>query len=236
MTQGKRKARRRRPRIGRIAYWVLAVLVGLPAVLVALYAVVPPPATPLMVIRAFEGEGWRRDWVPLERIAPVLPQAVIAAEDNLFCEHWGFDLKSLREVVEEYREGERVRGASTITMQTAKNLFLWPGRSMIRKGIEAYLTPYLELLLTKQRILELYLNVAEWGPGIYGAEAAARTHFGRSAAELTEQQAALLAAVLPNPRRFSAGQPSDYIRKRATTLRQRIDQLGPLLDCAKSGE
>jgi monofunctional biosynthetic peptidoglycan transglycosylase len=204
--------------------------------MVALYAVVPPPATPLMLIRAVEGEGWQRDWVPFERIAPALPRAVIAAEDNLFCEHWGFDLQSLRDVVEEYREGERVRGASTITMQTAKNLFLWPGRSMIRKGIEAYLTPYLELLLTKRRILELYLNVAEWGPGVYGAEAAARTHFGRSAAELTEQQAALLAAVLPNPRRFSAGQPSDYIRKRAATLRQRIDQLGPLLDCANSGE
>jgi len=224
-------------RLRRIALWAVGLAVFLPAAVVLIYAVAPPPATPLMIVRLFEGDGqvggWRRDWVPLEEISPQLPWAVIAAEDNLFCEHWGFDTASLQEAVQDLRSGERPRGASTITMQTAKNLFLWPGRSFLRKGIEAYLTPFLEVLLSKRRILELYLNIVEWGPGIYGAEAAAQAHFSRSAADLTQGQAALLAAVLPNPRRWSAGRPSPYIRERAAALQLRIEQLGPLLDCAR---
>ncbi|MFD1378239.1 monofunctional biosynthetic peptidoglycan transglycosylase [Fodinicurvata halophila] len=212
---------------------VLVVLVGMPATFTLLYTVLPVPATPLMVARLFEGEGWSHDWVPREEISPSLGFAVIAAEDNLFCAHNGFDFESLQMAWREWQAGEGARGASTISMQTAKNLYLLPVRSLLRKGVEAYLTVYLEILLSKQRILEIYLNIAEWAPGVYGAEAAARHHFGKSAAQLTEREAALLAAVLPNPRRWSASQPTNYIAGRASTLQRRIHQLGPLLDCAR---
>lgn len=211
----------------------LVVLVGMPATFTLLYTVLPVPATPLMVARLFEGEGWSHDWVPREEISPSLGFAVIAAEDNLFCAHNGFDFDSLQMAWQEWQAGQGTRGASTISMQTAKNLYLLPVRSLLRKGIEAYLTVYLEVLLSKPRILEIYLNIAEWAPGVYGAEAAARHHFGKPAAQLTEREAALLAAVLPNPRRWSAGQPTNYIAGRASTLQRRIHQLGPLLDCAR---
>jgi monofunctional biosynthetic peptidoglycan transglycosylase len=185
-----------------------------------------------MVIRLFEGEGLDKDWVALSAIAPTLPRSVIAAEDNLFCEHSGFDWNALQVVVTRYAEGKRSRGASTISMQTAKNAMLWPGRSLLRKGAEAYVTMWMELLWTKERILEVYLNIAEWAPGIYGAEAAAQHHFGRPAADLTRRQAALLAAVLPNPRTMNAGRPSSWVKQRASTLQRRVGQLGPLLACA----
>ena len=188
---------------------------------------------PLMIIRLAEGETLRKDWTSLTAIAPALPQAVIASEDNLFCEHSGFDWKAIEEAVEDYQEGERPRGASTITMQTAKNLFLWPGRSLIRKGIEAWLTPQLELVWSKRRIMEVYLNIAEWGPGLYGAEAAARAYFDKPAADLSRREAALLAAVLPNPRRWSPAKPTTYIAGRAGRIGRRIGQLGPLLDCVQ---
>jgi monofunctional biosynthetic peptidoglycan transglycosylase len=210
---------------------VLALVV--PAVLVLLYRVVPPPGTPLMVVRAVEGQGWRRDWVPLEEIAVPLREAVVAAEDNRFCTHYGFDLGAMREAVEEWRAGGRLRGASTISMQTAKNLFLWPGRDWVRKGLEAPLTLYLEGLLPKRRIVELYLNSVEFGPGIYGAEAAARHHFGKSAAGLTRREASLLAAVLPNPLERDAGRPSQFVGSQAARIRTRMQQLGPLLDCVR---
>jgi monofunctional biosynthetic peptidoglycan transglycosylase len=208
----------------------LLLAAGPPLVLLA-YRVVPPPVTPLMVIRHFEGEGLRRDWADLDKISPRLRAAVIAAEDNLFCRHRGFDVDALQDAYEDWESGERVRGASTISMQTSKNLLLWPGRSIIRKGLEAYVTAWLELLWTKRRILEVYLNVAEWGPGLYGAEAAARHHFNTSAARLSRRQAALLAAVLPNPREWSAGRPGPYVQRRATALERRMGQLGPLLTC-----
>jgi len=212
-----------------------ALLVGLllpPLVLLA-YRFLPVPITPLMVIRLAEGEGFEKDWVPLERIAPALREAVIAAEDNLFCEHWGFDLEALEGEIAAWRAGERARGASTITMQTAKNLFLWPDRSLLRKALEAWLTPQIELLWPKRRILEVYLNIPELGPGIYGAEAAARTYFGKPAAELSAREAALLAAVLPNPRQWSPARPTDFLDRRVGTIRERIAQLGPMLDCAR---
>ncbi|MFC4352856.1 monofunctional biosynthetic peptidoglycan transglycosylase [Fodinicurvata halophila] len=223
----------RRRWVQRTGVLVLVVLVGMPATFTLLYTVLPVPATPLMVARLFEGEGWSHDWVPREEISPSLGFAVIAAEDNLFCAHNGFDFESLQMAWREWQAGEGARGASTISMQTAKNLYLLPVRSLLRKGVEAYLTVYLEILLSKQRILEIYLNIAEWAPGVYGAEAAARHHFGKSAAQLTEREAALLAAVLPNPRRWSASQPTNYIAGRASTLQRRIHQLGPLLDCAR---
>ncbi|MGH6915958.1 MAG: monofunctional biosynthetic peptidoglycan transglycosylase, partial [Geminicoccales bacterium] len=196
-----------------------------------LYRFVPVPITPLMLIRLAESEGLRKDWVPLEQIAPVLRHAVVAAEDNRFCEHGGFDWAAMREVIDELRAGERPRGASTITMQTAKNLFLWPDRSFLRKALEAWLTPQIELIWGKRRIIEVYLNIVEMGPGIYGAEAAARTYFGKSAAELGRTEATLLAAVLPNPRRWSPAEPTAYLRQRARTIALRIDQLGPMLAC-----
>ena len=205
---------------------MLALVFG-PVILLTLYRVVPPPITPLMVIRLFEGEGINKEWTPLEEMQPSLPKLVIAAEDNTFCSHWGFDLEAYQAQLEKSLKGRTSRGASTLSMQLAKNLFLWPGRSYVRKALEIPLTLYVELVLPKRRIMELYLNVVEFGPGIYGAEAAARAHFNTSAGKLSLQQAAQLAAVLPNPRRWSASKPSGYIQGRASLYRQRIDQLGP---------
>lgn len=227
---------RRRPLTQRLARWLAAVLLATlvaPPVILVLYRLAPPPATPLMVIRLVEGEGWQRHWTPLERISPHLPAAVIAAEDNLFCEHGGFDWPALRHEWERFRAGDRSRGASTISMQTSKNLFLWPGRDLVRKGLEAWLTVQLELLLPKHRIMEIYLNIAETGPGIYGAEAAARAHFGKPAADLSRREAALIAAVLPNPRLWSPASPTSYIESRVRTLHTRVDQIRPLLHCVQ---
>jgi monofunctional biosynthetic peptidoglycan transglycosylase len=234
---GRASGRQRRARSGigrpirRVLLWAFLVALLLPAALLLVFRFVPVPLTPLMVIRLVEGEGLHKDWVPLAEIAPALRHAVVAAEDNRFCEHGGFDWSALAEVLEEFRAGGQPRGASTITMQTAKNLFLWPGRSLLRKVLEAWLTPQIELIWDKRRILEVYLNVAEMGPGIYGAQAAAQHYFGTSAAELGRLQASLLAAVLPSPRTWSPAAPTDYIVGRASTIRTRIDQLGPLLAC-----
>lgn len=192
--------------------------------LTLLYRVVPVPGTPLMVLRLTEGEGWHRDWVALSTLPRHVPRAVLAAEDQRFCEHWGIDLVQLRAALEERREG-RVRGASTLSMQTAKNVFLWPGRSWIRKGVEAPVTLVIEALWGKSRILEVYLNVAEWGPGVYGIEAAAQHHYGIPATKLTELQAATLAAILPSPRDRSAARPGDYTRERARQIRRDLSAI-----------
>ena len=190
--------------------------------LVALYGAVAPPATPLMLIRAAQGDDLRRDWKPYAEISPHLIRAVIAAEDARFCKHVGFDWREIDKAWTAFQRGRRLRGASTITMQTAKNLFLWPGRSYLRKGLEVYFTLLLELVLDKQRIIELYVNVAEWGRGIYGAEAAARAYFRKSAAGLTRREAALLAAVLPNPRRWAADRPTAAIVRKTATILARM--------------
>ncbi|MEX0814553.1 MAG: monofunctional biosynthetic peptidoglycan transglycosylase [Dongiaceae bacterium] len=190
--------------------------------LVALYGAVAPPATPLMLIRAAVGDGLNRDWKSYDEISPHLIRAVIAAEDARFCEHAGFDWREIDEAWASFKRGGRLRGASTITMQTAKNLFLWPGRSYLRKGLEVYFTLLLELALDKQRIIELYVNVAEWGRGIYGAEAAAQAYFKKSAADLTRREAALLAAVLPNPRLWSPARPTASIVRKAATILARM--------------
>ena len=219
-------------RLRRVLLWSLLIALLLPAGLLVVYRFLPVPITPLMLIRLAEGEGLDKDWVPLERIAPALRQAVVAAEDNRFCAHAGFDWAALGEVIDDLRAGERARGASTITMQTVKNLFLWPDRSLLRKALEAWLTPQIELIWPKRRILEVYLNIAEMGPGIYGAEAASRAWFGKPAADLGRIEATLLAAILPNPRQWSPARPTDYLLRRASTIRLRIDQLGPMLACA----
>ena len=220
-------ARRRAPsgRLGRRLLLGLAILLLLPAPIILLYRFVPPPVTPLMLIRAAQGEPIRRDWVPLSRIAPDLPRAVIASEDTRFCWHHGFDWVEIDKAVEAYRDGARLRGASTISQQLARNLFLWPGGSYPRKAAEAYITVLLEALLSKRRILELYLNVVEWGPGVYGAEASARAHFGRPAAQLSRRQAALLAAVLPAPLEWRPDHPTRFLEERADTILARMPEV-----------
>jgi monofunctional biosynthetic peptidoglycan transglycosylase len=205
---------------------IAAILVALPLVLLVLYRFVPPPGTPLMLIRAVEGEGIDKAWRSLAAISPQAVRAVMAAEDARFCRHHGFDWVELGNAWSQWRRGGRLRGGSTISQQTTKNLFLWPGRDFVRKAIEAALTVPLELLWSKARIIEVYLNIVEWGPGIYGVEAAARHYFARPAAALTRREAALLAAILPNPRRWSASRPTPYIRARAATIEARMSAVG----------
>jgi monofunctional glycosyltransferase len=155
----------------------------------------------------------RQQWIDLQRVAPVMRMAVVASEDQKFCDHWGFDFASIDSALAERGRGRR-RGASTISQQVAKNLFLWPGQSWVRKGVEAYLTALIEAIWPKHRILEVYLNIAEFGDGIYGVEAASRRYFGKSATQLNAYDAALLAAVLPNPIRMRVEKPSLYVRSR----------------------
>jgi len=211
---------------------VLALLLGW-IFLIFLYRFVDPPLTPLMLLRLPESGRIEHDSVPLSKISPDLARAVIAAEDNRFCVHHGIDWSAVEDAVQEYEADGKLRGASTITMQTARNLFLWPGGGFIRKGLEAPLALAIDALWPKRRVMEVYLNIIEWGSGIYGAEAAARHHFGVSAKQLTRQQAALLASVLPNPRKWSAGKPGPYVAGRAPRIAERIDQLGGFLDCVR---
>jgi monofunctional biosynthetic peptidoglycan transglycosylase len=199
----------------------LVVIFGIagPVLAVAVYRFVPPPLTYLMVQRAFEGRGFSRDWVPLEEINPRLVRAVIAAEDARFCEHRGFDVEAIRKALENNRrQPGRIRGGSTISQQTAKNVFLWPQRNWLRKGLEAYFTVLIEFGWGKRRIMEVYLNSIEWGPGVYGAQAAARKYFGVSAKDLTANQAARMAAVLPNPLEWRADRPGPYVRRRSGSI------------------
>jgi monofunctional biosynthetic peptidoglycan transglycosylase len=209
----------------RVTVWVIVVAVLLPLPFIAAYRFLPPPWTPLMLIRTGEGEPLRQHWVPLDRISPALVRAVVASEDAKFCHHKGFDWDALDEAWDDYQAGQSMRGGSTITMQTAKNLFLWPGRNFIRKGIEAYLTVLIEAGWPKQRIMETYLNIIEWGHGIYGADMAAQVYFKKSAAALSNREAALLAAVLPNPRRLSVANPTAYVEGRASTIFARMPQV-----------
>ncbi|MDF1749554.1 MAG: monofunctional biosynthetic peptidoglycan transglycosylase [Alphaproteobacteria bacterium] len=193
-----------------------AVLIGLPVLLILIYGVVPVPVTPLMLMRDAPIE---KDWVSIDNIAPALQHAVIVSEDQRFCTHSGIDWTEMSKVLDELQEtGEASRGASTITMQVVKNLYLWPSRSRVRKAIEIPLAVMMDFLLTKRRILELYLNIAEWGDGIYGAEAAAQRHFNVSAKALTRQQAARLVAVLPNPLERDPARPSNAVQSRANKI------------------
>ena len=192
----------------------LIVLVLIPPALLLLFRFVPPPTTPYALAEGVRLGGIERDWVPLEGIAPALARSVVAAEDANFCLHWGFDMEAIRAALADGGS----RGASTISQQTVKNVLLWQGRSWPRKALEAGLTPLAELVWPKRRMLELYLNVAEMGEGVFGAEAAARHWFGVSAAELTDLQAARLAAILPSPKRRDPASPGAFVRRRAEAI------------------
>lgn len=209
--------------IKRILIWCRSILIFLfisSILLVVAYKFIPVYYTPLMLTRLYDQykEGKPRKlehtWVPLSQIAQPLVQAVVASEDNLFLDHNGFDIEQIQKALDEAEEGKRVRGASTISQQTAKNVFLLPAKSYFRKGIEAYFTLLIEWIWGKERIMEVYLNSVEMGDGIYGAEAVANAHFGKQAYELSREEAALIAASLPNPRKFNSGKPSPYMLKR----------------------
>lgn len=210
-----------------MAWFVIASVL-----LVAVFRWVPPPGTALMVERKLE--SWvdnkpidlQRTWRSWDELPDSLKIAVIAGEDQKFAEHWGFDVGAIQAALNHNERGGSLRGASTISQQVAKNLFLWPGRSWLRKGLEAWFTGLLELLWPKQRILEVYLNSVEWGEGIFGAEAAAHKHFGVTAKSLSGRQASLLAAVLPNPLKWSPSRPTGYVNRRASWIRQQMSQLG----------
>lgn len=189
-----------------------------PVVWVLVYRFVPIPGTSLMVLRALEGETIKRSPKSIDEISPNLIRAVIAAEDSRFCLHDGFEWEAMKAAWKANQQGRRLRGASTISQQTAKNVFLWPQRSYVRKAMEVPFTVLMETLWPKRRIMEAYLNVAEWGDGIFGAEAAAQHHFGKSARSLTTREAARLAAVLPSPRRWSASNPSSRVARRAARI------------------
>jgi monofunctional biosynthetic peptidoglycan transglycosylase len=210
------------------AFVVVAVLVVLGLGLA--YRFVPPVST-LMLARWATLRPVDRIAVPLEAIAPSLQLAVIASEDGRFCSHHGVDWGALREVIDDAEDDAPSRGASTIAMQTAKNLFLWPGRSYVRKGLELPIALYVDLIWGKRRVMEVYLNIAEWGDGVFGAEAAARHHFGKSARNLSQAEAALLAAALPNPRLRSAGRPSARHRALAGRLVVRMERHPPARTC-----
>lgn len=205
---------------GRILGRLVVAVFLLSVLIVLFFRFVPVPVTPLMVIRCAEqfqaGESLRlkKDWEPISRISSHLQLAVVCAEDQNFPTHNGFDIEAIQKAIEHNQKSNRKRGASTISQQTAKNLFLWPTRSWIRKGLETYFTVLIEFLWPKERILEVYLNIIELGPGVYGAEAAAQEYFHVSAEELSRSQAALMAAVLPNPLRYSAASPGPYVRSR----------------------
>jgi monofunctional biosynthetic peptidoglycan transglycosylase len=225
----RRRPQRARRRRGRLRHW-LWLLAALPLLYwgatLLLWRLFDPPATPLMVLRSIEQGAWvDHRSIDLDRVAPALARAVIAAEDTGFCRHAGIDFDAVQQAVDDYRERGRLRGASTITMQVARNLFLWDGGGALRKALEAPLALTLDALWPKRRILETYFNIAEWGPGVFGAEAAAQHHFGKPAAHLSSDEASRLAAILPSPRRWSAVEPTPYVRSRATTIRARSQQL-----------
>jgi monofunctional biosynthetic peptidoglycan transglycosylase len=205
------------PLLRRIRLWLWRGLVGVAAfygVLIVLFSFVPPPINIYQAQEAWRLGGIEKDWVGWDEIAPVMARSVVAAEDANYCLHWGFDMAAIREAIEE----GGARGASTLSQQVVKNTFLWHGRSYLRKALEAAITPVIELLWSKQRILEVYLNTAEFAEGVFGVQAAAQHHFGVDAADLSALQAARLAAVLPNPKDRSASEPSNFVRKRTRSI------------------
>ena len=217
--------------IFKIALWFFIISIGLTLI----YRFIPVPVTPLMVIRLWE-QAWDekkdvrlyKDWVSIDNISKNMPQAVYAAEDQKFLEHNGFDWKAMEEAWEKNKKGKRIKGASTISQQTAKNVFLWSGRSWLRKGLETGFTVLIEAAWGKPRILEVYLNSIEFGPGVFGVEAAAQRYFGTTAAKLSRQQAALLVTVLPNPHRFLLQRPSPYMYQRQQWVLKQMRQLAPV--------
>ncbi|HEY5795082.1 MAG TPA: monofunctional biosynthetic peptidoglycan transglycosylase [Bosea sp. (in: a-proteobacteria)] len=225
----------RRGILARVLRWLMLAIVTLFAALVlglVLYRFVPVPST-LMIGRWLTFRPVERQWVPLTAISPNLVRAVIAAEDQRFCSHDGVDWVELNAVLED--EDGPSRGASTLTMQTAKNVFLWPGRSYVRKGLEIPLAMAIDLAWPKQRVIEVYLNVAEWGEGLFGAEAAAQRYFGKPASRLSPAEAARLAGALPNPILRNPARPTRGLQAASGRIQRRVGQLGPLGDCALPG-
>ena len=214
----------------RLRKWLLRLVllaIGLTLLLTLPLRWIDPPGSAFMLIeRVTSSHEIKHHWVPLNEISPELALAVIAAEDQNFPNHYGFDLREIRAAVEFHRQGGRLRGASTISQQLARNLYLWPHRSWARKGLELWFTMPLELFLPKQRVLEIYLNVVEFGVGIYGAEAAAQHHFGKSARALTRAEAALLASVLPAPKHLDASRPGEYLIERQRWVMGQMNNLG----------
>lgn len=198
---------------------------------VVLFRFVPVPVTPLMLSRSVENglSGWKHDWVPIEEISPNLQLAVVASEDQNFLKHNGFDFEAIEKAIEHNKKGKRKRGASTISQQTAKNVFLWEGRSWIRKGFEVYFTFLIEIFWSKERIMEVYLNSIEMGDGIYGAEAASQYWYKKSAKKLSQREAAGIAAILPNPRKFKASNSSNYIESRKNHIVRQMGYIGTLV-------
>jgi monofunctional biosynthetic peptidoglycan transglycosylase len=217
----------------RWALYGLGFLVAWPIVMTLVYAVAPPPFSNVMLLRALGGAGIDKQWVSLDEMSPWLPRAVIASEDARFCQHNGVDWIEFQNVIEDALDKDEapVRGASTIPMQTAKNLFLWDGRFAIRKALELPLAMWMDLIWSKRRMIEIYLNIVEWAPGVYGAEAAAQHHFGKSAKKLSKTEVARLAAVLPNPIKRNAGKPSKGVRVVANRILVRMAGIGPYLAC-----
>jgi monofunctional biosynthetic peptidoglycan transglycosylase len=212
---------------------VVVAIVG-PPLWVLVYRVVPPPLTILMVERLWQGRGLDHRWVPLSRVAPVMVRAVIASEDSRFCAHHGFDVKAIDAALKHNEEKPgRIRGGSTISQQTAKNVFLWPQRSWVRKGAEAWFTVLIEAIWGKKRIMEVYLNTVEMGPGLYGVEAASQRDFHKSASALTGAEAGRLAAILPSPLKWKAARPGPYVRRRTDAIEARSGTVarGGLADC-----
>ena len=220
--------------IKKILKWIVVAFFASTILSVVMYRFLPVWVTPLMVIRCYEqlkeGKDLKlsHDWVSLSEISPSLPVAVIASEDGKFIEHHGFDYKAIEHAAKRNREHPEKQklGASTISQQTAKNVFLWPGRSWVRKGFEVYFTSLIELLWSKQRIMEVYLNSIEMGDGIYGAQAVAEEHFHKDAKDLTRSECALIAATLPNPRKFSSKSPCSYMLKRQSRILKEMKYVG----------
>lgn len=208
--------------------WMVVLFFCTTILAVVAYRFVPVYATPLMFIRCFQqisaGESprWHHKWVPLEKISRHMPVAVMASEDARFLKHHGFDFDAIQKAAAHNMKGGTMHGASTISQQTAKNVFLWPGRSWIRKGLEAYFTFLIEMMWSKQRIMEVYLNSIETGDGIYGVESVARRHFDKKAADLFRSECALIAATLPNPLRYDSANPSAYMRKRQRQIEREM--------------
>ncbi len=216
--------------IGKIALWFFVISI----VSVFIFKWVPVPSTPLMVTRAIDNklDGndmiCSHDWVPLEEISTNLQKAVIASEDANFLTHHGFDFKAIQKAMESNEKGKKLKGGSTISQQTAKNVFLWQGRSYLRKGLEAYFTVLIELIWGKERIMEVYLNSIEMGNGVYGAEAASKYWYRKSAINLTKNEAAGIAAILPNPRKFTATNSSSYINRKKGRIVKHMNYVGKL--------
>ena len=209
------------------------VFVGAVLFLLLVFRFVDPPASSVMLQHRLSSQRVEQTWVSLDRISPHLQRAVVASEDAKFCKHFGLDLGELAFVIRQaHRNGSLdVRGASTITMQVSRNLFLWQGKSLLRKGMEIAIAPMMEFVWPKSRILEVYLNIAEWGPGVYGAEAAANTHFKRTARQLNRSQAALMAASLPNPRLRRPSAPNSSLKRKSRRLIKRSAALSSLMTC-----